>query len=198
MRLLLLSLSMFLSLSCFSDEVNEPDVYVWKSKAEPIDYKCVPDKEVGLNWALSSDDHELTTFKPSGYNHFFLAHISNVPLKSFGLNLTESAFEHVFYEDLSDESLILEKNSYFFRTESDDPNSFYTYSPSTCQYFKPIKGSGTNEITCTSGRRHFEVDLDTMRFVSSYLGTWHSSNNKSDYAGNSAFLSYGQCRKYFR
>ena len=44
MRVTLLLLMASISFTCFSDE------YVWKSKAEPIDYKCSPDKEVGISW----------------------------------------------------------------------------------------------------------------------------------------------------
>ena len=200
MRLLFLSLLMFLSLSCFSDEVNEPDVYVWKSKAEPIDYKCVPDKEVGLNWSLSGDDHKLTTFSPSGHDEFFLTHISNIPNAALPkpdlpINARKGNIEYRFYEDLSTESSRLEIDSYYLRSQSEDPRSYNTYSTGECKYYDNGK---LKNIECNKNLLHFEVDLDTMRFVSSYLGTWHYSTKSSDSKGDSAVLSYGKCRRYFR
>ena len=191
---------MFLSLSCFSDEVNEPDNYVWQSKTESIDYKCVPDKEVGLNWALSGDDHKLLTFLPSGYDEFFLTHISNIPNAALPkpdlpLNVRKGTIEYRFYEDLSTESSRLEINSYYFRMQSEDPRSYNTYSTGECKYYD---NDEVKNIECVKALRHLEVDLNTMRFVSSYLGTCHYSNKPSDYKGDSAVLSYGKCRKYFR
>lgn len=199
MRLFLLSLLMFLSLSCFSNEVNEPDVYVWKSKAEPIDYKCVPDTLVGFNWAKGDGKHKLVTFNSSGYEHFFLTHISNVPTKALtypeeSLLTRRTSFENVKYKDLSIPQIVFEENSYFFRKQSEDPNLYRTYF-GECKYYDDGE---VKNIECTKALRHFELDLDTMRFVISYLGTWHHSNNPPDYAGNSAFLGHGECRKYFR
>jgi len=63
MRLLLLPLVMFITPVALSED------YV--SKAEPIDYKCVPDKEVGINWDADGDDHELVTFKSSDHDILF-------------------------------------------------------------------------------------------------------------------------------
>lgn len=191
---------MLISLAGFADVVTESEEYVWKSKAEPIDYKCVPDKEVGIDWALSGDDHKLTTFLPSGHDEFFLTHISNIPIKALpasSLTINERKFilEKTHYEDSSYLDVITESNSYFLRTQTEDPSSFKTYLKSKCEY---SNNRGISHIIKCSARHNFELDLDTMRFVSSYLGTWHHSTKPSDYSGNSAVLSYGQCRKYFR
>jgi hypothetical protein len=194
MRVTLLLLMASISFTCFSDE------YVWKSQAEPIDYKCSPDKEVGINWDKDGDQHELTTFLSSGHDEFFLTHISNIPTRALPrpdlpIHERKALIESAFYNDLSTGSSTLENNSYFLRRQSEDPSSFGIYRSGECKYYD---NNEVKNIECAKALRHLEVDLDTMRFVSSYLGTWHYSNKPSDYKGDSAVLSYGKCRKYFR
>ena len=195
MRVTLLLLMASISFTCFSDE------YVWKSKAEPIDYKCSPDKEVGISWDKDGDEHEVVTFKSSQHDDFFLTHISNIPDKAFEppavpINERKARFERQLFDDSnSTDDFIFEDRSYFLRKASADPDSSLTYYLSECSYNN--MGSGYNTISCVSPRK-FVLDLVTMRFVTSYLGTWHSSNKPSDYAGDSAVISYGMCRKYYR
>ena len=186
---------------CFADQVYGSDEYVWKSKAEPIDYKCVPDKEVGINWGKDGDEHKVVTFNTAVYNDLFLTHISNIPDSALSfpnvpLNKQKANFENQLFDgSQSQDDFILEDRSYFLRTQSDDPDDVMNYYLSRCIYTK--KGSGSNTISCDSPRA-FTLDLVTMRFVSSYLGTWHLSNKPSGYQGDSAVISYGICRKYYR
>ena len=103
MRITLLLLMMSISFTCFSDE------YVWKSKVEPIDYKCSPDKEVGIIWDADGDDHNFVTFKSSQHDDFFLTHISNIPntahpSSDLPINDRKGSIKYVFYKDLSTES----------------------------------------------------------------------------------------------
>lgn len=195
MRVTILLLIASISFTCFSDE------YVWKSKAEPIDYKCVPDKEVGINWDKDGDEHKVVTFNSATHDDFFLTHISNIPDKAFDppklpINERKARFERQLFDGSnSHDDFIFEDRSYFLRKASADPDDSLTYYLSKCSYTKMDSGSKT--ISCDSPR-NFELDLVTMRFVTSYLGTWHSSNKPSDYSGDSAVISYGMCRKYYR
>ena len=189
MRLLLLPLVMMITPVALSED------YV--SKAEPIDYKCVPDTETGVNWDSDGDDHRLVTFKSNEYKDFFLIHTSNVPKQASrfkndveNLNLTPN------------ESYIYEFRSYYYRTQDLDPNDPVTYLRSPdCKYWSGRFDESFDDdtyISCSSLGRSFSLDLDSMRFVRSYLGTWHEQSKDSKYAGDSAVISYGTCSKYFR
>lgn len=195
MRVTLLLLMASISFTCFSDE------YVWKSQAEPIDYKCSPAKEVGINWDKDGDEHKVVTFNSATHDDFFLTHISNIPDKVFDspnlpINEQKAKFERKLFDDSNSvDDFIFEDDSYFLRGASADPDDSLTYYLSDCSYIK--RHSSSKTISCDSPRK-FVLDLVTMRFVTSYLGTWHSSNKSSDYAGDSAVISYGMCRKYYR
>ena len=111
-------LSLSISFTCFSDE------YTWKSKTEPIDHKCVTNKEVGIDQALYGDVHKLTIFYLA-IMMSFLTHISNIPntahpSSDLPINDRKGSIKYVFYKDLSTESQTLEKKFYFFGTQSYD------------------------------------------------------------------------------
>lgn len=194
MRVTILLLMASISFTCFSDE------YVWKSKVEPIDYKCVPDKEVGISWDKDGDEHKVVTFNSATHDDFFLTHISNIPDKAFyptklPINERKARFERKLFDGSNSlNDYISEVRSYFLRKASSDPDDSLTYIQSKCSYTKMYD---SRTISCNFPR-NFELDLVTMRFVTSYLGTWHSSNKPSDYSGDSAVISYGMCRKYYR
>jgi hypothetical protein len=186
MRLLLLPLVML-----FTPVVLSGD-YV--SKVEPIDYKCVPDKEVGMNWDADGDDHQLNTFKSNDHDIFFLTHSSNAP--------AEAVTFIPRIVDLSwNDSVVYEQNSYTFRKADQDPKRHETYYNSfSCRYFDgELNGRLRRSISCGDfALGAFEFNLITKRFSYSYIGTWHNQSEDSKYEGNSSVLSYGTCRKYFR
>lgn len=197
MRLLLLPLVMLITPVALSED------YVWKSKAEPIDYKCVVDAVGGFLWGNSPDAHKVVPFKPDNED-IFITHISNIPSKAFlelngTLNYGKSQFENYLFEDLNPLNLgglLSEKRSYFIRTSDDAPKLLSTYTQSSiCTY---SKSDNLHGLSCSETDRSFSFDLNTMRFVSSYLGTWHQKNKDSEYAGDSAVITYGTCSKYFR
>lgn len=203
MRLFLLTLVTFLSFTCMS---NESDEYVWKSKADPIDYKCTPYKAAGIDWDEGGEQHKLTTFAPSSYKDFFLTHISNIPTKALPSPASplnqRRAFLESYFEYKDDYGFITETNSYFLRTQADNPNVLTTYLLSKCEY-----KYGHNQdkfVKCKTEQYNLELNLRSMRFVSIEIGSWHHGPIPPElaaYAFGSTWntvINYGVCRKYFR
>lgn len=186
MRLLLLPLVMLITPVALSED------YVWKSKAEPIDYKCVVEREVGIDWENGS---RLVEFDSKGYKDIFLTHISNIPTVGLpsprgSLNERRSIMEQKFSSLSSDPDYIYEEGSYFIRTEDSDPKSFQTYLLSqTCSYSGDVK---YGVVSCSDLRGTFSLYTKTKRFVQSGLGGWHFGSS------DPAVLRYGTCREYFR
>ena len=182
MRLLLLPLVLLITPVALSED------YV--SKVDPIDYKCVPDKEVGINWDADGDDHELVTFKSSDHDILFLTHHSNVPAEV--VNSIPKIKDKSWSEDL-----VYEEHSYHLRTADQDPKAPLTYYMSFfCQY---TDDESNKVIDCgKKSKGAFSFNLKTKRFAYSYIGTWHNKSEGSKLNAASAVISYGTCRKYFR
>lgn len=199
MRLLLLPLVMFITPVALSED------YVWKSKLAPIDYKCVMDNQVGINWDSYGDNHRFLTFK-SKYKDIFLTHIANIPITALPSPIISSPTSKKLTVNerksmMDNESSVgesYEHRTYFIREQDENPNveSTYFLSPS-CTYGINKLISKSPTISC-HGFESFQLNLETMRFVKSYTGTWHHQDEDSNYAGDSAFIGYGTCSKYFR
>ena len=182
MRLLLLVLVMLITPIALSEN--------YTSKADPIDYKCVPHKEVGINWDGDGDDHKISTFQSNDHDIFFLTHHSNVPAEVANTIQTP--------QDISwTDTVVYERNSYYFRKANQDPKNNVTYYTSlSCNYFED---ESSQSIECgNKSKGAFEFNLKTKRFAYSYIGTWHNKSESSKSESNSAVLSYGACSKYFR
>lgn len=197
MRLLLLPLVMLITPVALSED------YVWKSKAEPIDYKCVVEREVGIDWDNGS---QLVEFDSKGYKDIFLTHISNIPIPALPLQespLSERryAMEKYYFRNLLSKDAgvtywkstdISEEGSYFIRTEDSDPKSHFTYHFSqSCTYSDGA--SRDARIYCSDGVSTFSFHTGTKRFFQSALGNWHL-----DFNDQPSVLRYGTCREYFR
>jgi len=194
MRLLLLPLVLFITPVALSED------YVWKSKAEPIDYKCVVERKVGFDW---EDGSRFLEFDSKGYKDIFLTHISNLPVGSMtpfippfteppSLNerrsdMEEHNFRNLLTKGVFRETTIKEEGSYFMRNEDLKHGSSLSKS---CVY---TDSASTNaSIDCFDSRSTFSFNTGTKRFSQSLLGGWHLG---LPYA---SVLSYGTCRKYFR
>ena len=190
-RFLLASLVFILSSDVFAE-------YKTKS-AFSDDYKCVSEKKGGFNH--NKDGSKLTSFR--GQEEFFLTHISNIPREAFtsgDINDLRQNYENQFFEISETYGTIEEKGSYSIRRPDQDPKLLPTHFLNRCNVNSIPTPNDTGTINCytTKDLMQFSLDLETMRFTYSYLGTWHLKQFIKDYYGDSSVFAFGTCKKYFR
>lgn len=156
------------------------------------------------NAIIFQNDHKhiSVNFKPES-DHEFRIH----PYSS----LNDEQREHAaFGGEFKDHSGIIENaniisNSHYIRTLEDDPRGKYFVGNGHCTLslndIKAGKGSlkcysANNYKEMVSGQKLFHLNLNTNKFIYSYIGTFHR-NNPKDYMGDSNITVTGTCKAIY-
>lgn len=166
-------------------------------------YKCTSDfvggykHDKGVSKLVAFRDEEV----------FFITHITDLPIEAIPpLSQVEGKDESEIrssFENSSNVSIggqpgvfVHEEGTYYIRVPSQNPKtSAYVLFGSKCNAGF-IVGKNDESINCSDSSHIYELNLGTMRFSSSYLGSWHIKSENGETPDSSVF-AFGSCEEYY-
>ena len=156
-------------------------------------FRCVSEFEGGVQHEKRG--HDTGNFRPD--LEFRLVHRTALPPKL--LEIWENYDEFQPKVSSSDSNLILERNTYFLRRVTDNPNIGMNWRVCFAQRWEKIPT--LNNISCSEDLSKvdevFRFNLVTKKFSYAYLGSWDLPQEKRSYHGDSSVFAYGKCKPYY-
>ena len=154
-------------------------------------FKCIVDYQGGVNH--SDTGHSAHNYNVRG-EEFRLVPRSHLMGKPWGENFL-SGFPASIQS--GGDGFVHEIDTYWIRDAANDPDDVYSWTGCSLRRMEKFNWEYAMQCGEDFSQRVFRLNLETMRFVHVYLGTWDVPQSNPDWDGNSSVFSYGTCNSYY-